>query len=321
MTALAPWLLPPWQPLRVAMEAGRLHHGLLVVGAAGLGKRELAEALLGAALCRDRDAQGMACGSCRDCVLRIAGNHPDIVYLGLGTRDDGKQRTEIIVDQVRSLSARLAMSTQLGGLQLALIDPADALNVNAANALLKTLEEPSRATIIILLSDNPARLPATIRSRCQRVELRPPLPAQALPWLVALGFAEDEASQALRASQGNPGLAARWLEEGVVPVLQAAARDLRALSAAPALAWEIAERWADEHAAQRLWFAAVFAQTEAKRLSRGEPGRLGLTGIAQVPKLAAWFSRANRSRSLLDSTLRSDLLILQLLRDWPKQKA
>lgn len=321
MTGLAPWLLPLWQPLRVAMEGDRLHHGLLIAGASGLGKRELADALLGAALCSARDADGMACGSCRDCVLRIAGNHPDIIHVGLGLRDDGKQRTEIIVDQVRSLSARLAMSTQLGGLQLALIDPADALNVNAANALLKTLEEPSRATVIILLSDNPARLPATIRSRCQRIDLRTPAPSQALPWLVERGFAEDDATQALRASQGNPGLAARWLEEGVVAILQAAARDLRALSAAPALAWEIAERWADEHAAQRLWFAAVFAKAEAQRLSRGEPGRLGLTGIAQVPKLAAWFTHANRSRSLLETTLRSDLLILQLLRHWPTQTA
>lgn len=319
MTALAPWLLSAWQPLRAATQAGRLHHGLLIAGAAGLGKRELADALVAAALCRSVDADGMACGSCRDCILRIAGNHPDLVHVGLGTRDDGKPRTEIIVEQVRALSARLAMSTQLGGLQLALIDPADSLNVNAANALLKTLEEPSRATVIILLSDNPARLPATIRSRCQRIDLRTPAQSQALPWLVERGFAEDDADQALRASQGNPGLAARWLEQGVVAVLQAAAKDLRALSNSPSLAWEIAERWADEHAAQRLWFAAVFAQTEAQRISRGEPGRLGLTGMTQVPKLAAWFTRANRSRHLLDSTLRDDLLILELLRHWPTQ--
>lgn len=320
MTVTAPWLMAAWQPLAAALQGGRLHHGLLVAGAAGLGKRTLADTLVAAAVCSARDGRGMACGACRDCTLRAAGSHPDIVHVGLDARDDGKLRTEIVVEQIRALSARLAMSTQMGGLQVALLDPADALNVNAANALLKTLEEPSRDTVIILLSDNPASLPATIRSRCQRVDLRMPSLPQSVSWLAGRGIAEEDARQALRASQGNPGLAARWIDDGLLPVLQAAAKDLRALSGSAGLAWEIAERWADEHASLRLWFAAVLARDEAQRIAVGEPGRLGLTGRAQLPKLAAWFARANRSRGLLDSPLRRDLLILELLRHWPSQR-
>ena len=148
---------------------------------------------------------GDACGHCRRCLLLAAGTHPDLVELTFGLRKDGTPRSEIVVDQIRELSARLAMSSQFGGWQIACIDPADALNPAAANALLKTLEEPAARTLLILLADAPWRLPQTIRSRCQRIEFHLPSAAQALAWLQTAGV--PDAALALAAAGGNPGLA------------------------------------------------------------------------------------------------------------------
>ena len=168
---LQPWLAPAWQLLADALRSGRIHHALLFGSPRGYGKRALADAFAAAALCPQRGADGRACGVCRSCLLVAAGSHPDLVRVTFELRDDGKTRTELTVDQLRALGHRLALSSQFGGLQIAVIDPADAMNASAANALLKTLEEPASATIIVLVADDPSRLPATIRSRCQRIDI------------------------------------------------------------------------------------------------------------------------------------------------------
>ncbi|MBX3700861.1 MAG: DNA polymerase III subunit delta' [Dokdonella sp.] len=319
MSPLAPWHLDAWRSLAAALGQRRLHHALLFAAPAGLGKRNLVEALAAAALCERPDAQGLACAGCRACTLRAAGSHPDLVRVGLELRDDGKQRSEITIDQMRALSQRLALSSQFGGMQLALIDPADRLNASAANGLLKTLEEPAAATVIVLVADDAARLPATIRSRCQRVDLPEPGMAAALDWLVAQGLPATQASAALAASQGNPGLALAWCGDASLPLLESCAQDLAALARGRKGALELAEQWAADRPAQRLWFAAVLARDEARRRA-AEPS-LSLTARAEIPKLAAWFGRANRARGLLVTSLRIDLLLLDLLRDWPRRDA
>src|SRR3954471_2464877 len=211
---LQPWLMPAWSMLAEDLRAGRLHHALLFVGARGYGKRALANALAVSALCTRRAADGSACGTCRGCVLFAAGSHPDLVRVTFELRDsDGKLRTEIIVDQMRALGQRLAMSTQFGGWQIAIVDPADAMNPNAANALLKTLEEPSSDTAIMLIADDPSRLPATIRSRCRRIEADMPTRDEALAWLSEQGIGADLAVSTLDASMGNPGLAQAWIAD------------------------------------------------------------------------------------------------------------
>ena len=166
--SLAPWHSEAWTSLRARLSRGALPHALLLCGPEGLGKRAFAEAFVALALCEQRG--DVACGRCRACQLLAAGSHPDRVRVGLEERDDGKLRSEIVVEQIRRLSERLAMTPQFGGLQLVLIDPAEAMNAAAANALLKTLEEPTRGTVIVLVSNAPGRLVATIRSRCQRIE-------------------------------------------------------------------------------------------------------------------------------------------------------
>lgn len=315
MSALAPWLAPAWNMLSSAIESGRVHHALLLAGAAGTGKRALAGAFAAALLCEARGPDGHACDRCRACLLTAAGSHPDRVTIGLETRDDGKLRAEIRVEQIRALRERLALSSQFGGWQVAMLDPADLLNVAAANALLKTLEEPASATVLVLVADQPARLPATIRSRCQRITMPVPDAAEALAWLKAQGV--EDAAAALEAALGNPGRALAWNADGSLALQADVARELAALSRGRANALQVALRWDGEQAAQRLWLAAAFALAEAQRLARGEPALSGLTGRAQIPKLADWFGRANRARGLLTTTLRSELVLLDLLRAWP----
>jgi DNA polymerase-3 subunit delta' len=314
--SLQPWLADNWRQFDAALAQQRLHHGLLFVAPAGYGKRALANALAAAALCQQRLPDGHACGRCRACLLFAAGTHPDFVRITFELRDDGKPRTEITIDQMRTLSQRLAMASQFGGLQIALVDPADRLNASAANALLKTLEEPASATIILLVADDPSRLPATIRSRCQRIDVRAPTREEALAWLHEQHLGEADAMAALEASLGNPGQALAWSADDTLALRGACADDLAALARGRRSALEVAAAWAADRPDTRLWFAAVLARDEVQRLARGEPARFGLTARGEIPKLAAWFGRANQARGLLATTVRADLVLLDVLRAW-----
>jgi len=202
---IAPWLEDAWRALDARVREKRVPHALLIAGSAGLGKRAFAEAFAARLLCTSPTAEGFACGTCRACSLRIAGSHPDSVSVTVGLRDDGKPRTEIVVEQIRELSARLSMTPQFGGLQVIRIDPAEFMNIAAANALLKTLEEPPPGSLIVLVSDRPARLLPTIRSRCRLVTLHAPQAHEALAWLREEAIPNPET--ALAAAGGAPLLA------------------------------------------------------------------------------------------------------------------
>jgi DNA polymerase-3 subunit delta' len=238
----------------------------------------------------------VACGQCRSCLLFAAGTHPDFATLSFGLRKDGVQRSEIVVDQIRELSARLAMSSQFGGWQIVCIDPADAMNAAAANALLKTLEEPSPQTLLLLVADAPWRLPQTIRSR----------------WLQQLGV--GDAPAALDAAGGNPGLARAWGQEGALARRQEVRKDLGALAAGRGEAMEVARRWLDNEPAQRLWFAAQAVADEVK--ARAVAGVGPLASQLDAEALDLWYMSVNRTRESLRGPLRGDLLLLELLARW-----
>lgn len=170
---MAPWEQPLWARLLEGVSKGRLAHGLLFCGPTDAGQAQLASSLADYLICAE-PAADQACGRCRSCHLRQAGTHPDLRRVGLLERDDGRLKTEIGVDQIRELGQWLNLTAQFGGNQVALIEPAERLNVSAANALLKTLEEPAENRFLLIVTDAIDRLPATVRSRCQRVELRLP---------------------------------------------------------------------------------------------------------------------------------------------------
>jgi DNA polymerase-3 subunit delta' len=314
--SLPDWFAATWQSLAARMERRSLPHALLICGDAGLGKRELAFALKSAVLCEQRRPDGFACGKCRGCRLLAAGSHPDLVSVGIELRDDGKPRSEIIIEQIRALSQRLALSSQFGGLQVAVIDPADKMNHSAYNALLKTLEEPTASTVIVLVSDHPARLPATIRSRCQRVDAPLPTAQQAKAWLQANGAPLALVDQALLAALGNPGLAMQALRDDTLALREQCRNDLAQLGSGRRSALTIAEAWSADRPEERLWHAAALVRDECLALASSSRSAFGLTGAHEIPKLATWFAAANRSRELLQTQLRGELVLLDLLHAW-----
>jgi DNA polymerase-3 subunit delta' len=240
--------------------------------------------------------------------LIAAGSHPDFRTVSfVPTKDGTRLRSEIVIEQIRALSSQLALTPQYGGAQVVIIDPADSVNHAACNALLKTLEEPVPGRYLWLVSAFPARLPATIRSRCQRVEFRLPPHEEALAWLRARAHDDGEALEALRAARGHPGLADEWLEGEGLALRREVAEDLQAIEQGQASAVETAQRWVrDDSAALRLRHAADLAVGEAS----------GLTDPARTRSLAIWFDKANRTRDLLRTTVRADLAIVELLMAW-----
>jgi DNA polymerase-3 subunit delta' len=189
-----------------------LPHALLIQGRAGLGKTALATAFAQRLLCEGSDGD-LACGQCQACLWFRQGNHPDFRLIQPEALDDSpavdaeSRRREgeaasrqIRIDQVREVQALLAIGTHRRGLRVVLIRPAEAMNVAASNALLKSLEEPPPSTVFLLVSSAADRLLPTVRSRCQRVLIPPASAAEAVPWLTAQGVSDPEAALAYAAN-------------------------------------------------------------------------------------------------------------------------
>jgi DNA polymerase-3 subunit delta' len=314
MRTLAPWQEEVFARAVRALHEDKLGHALLFSGPPDLGKHEVAEALAARLLCSNPRADGHACGSCRGCRLLLAQTqglasgqlHPDLQRIGLEPNEKGdKLRTEITVDQIRKLGQWFALTSQFGGAQVAIIEPADLMNASAANALLKTLEEPSPGRYLLLVTSRPGRLPATIRSRCQRLDFRLPPLAQARDWLAGQGFDAKRVDTALAAARGNPGLAARWLREGGLEMREAVSSGLDALATGRSAPIAIAQGWlGDEHGEARLRFAADLLVERAAADAAG------------AERLASLFDGINRLRSQLGAPLRHDLVLAGLLLEW-----
>ncbi len=194
-----PWQQNLWQRLERNLDSDRLPHALLLAGAAGTGKRHLGMALAQWLLCR-APVVGAACGRCHTCDLNRAGTHPDLLVL-----EPEEVGRKILVDNVRQLVDFLGKTAQQGGRKLVLLEPAEAMNANAANALLKGLEEPAAGTHLILISHNPGAVMATVRSRCQVQMLGVPPRDQVLPWLKPLvGNDGSRAESLLDLARGLP---------------------------------------------------------------------------------------------------------------------
>ncbi|MBK8323267.1 MAG: DNA polymerase III subunit delta' [Betaproteobacteria bacterium] len=197
----------PWHREALARLAGRrerLPHALLVSGRAGIGKAAFAREFARSLLC-ESPQEGLACGACASCNWFSQGNHPDYREVLPEAAEEGdddapaeaskeKKSLVIKIGQIRALGDLVSLSTHRAGFRVIVIRPAEALQPAAANALLKTLEEPPPATVIVLVSDRPARLLATIRSRCQVVALGGPPRDVAIAWLGAEGAGEPDVS-------------------------------------------------------------------------------------------------------------------------------
>lgn len=215
-----PWLA---EPLRRTLGGTFAHHALLVQGPAGVGQLEFALGLAGAWLCEQ--PRPLACGACPSCHLVAQRSHPDLRLIvpqalraeaglpddGTGTADEGsgggggkarKPSRAILIDQVRAALDFSGLTAARAPHKVVIVHPAEALNAVAANALLKTLEEPPGAMRFVLTSADAQALLPTIRSRCQSIALAAPTQDAALAWLRGQGVAEPE--PVLQASAGQP---------------------------------------------------------------------------------------------------------------------
>lgn len=207
MSNLTPylWQQAQWHRLTSISDSGSLPHALLFDGPEGTGKSHFSRVFAQRALCKQPTETG-PCGECKDCQLIKADTHPDFYVV-----EPEEKSRYIKIDQIRSLTDSLQQTAQQGGMKVAILHPAEALNENAANALLKTLEEPSEHTLLILVCHSASRLMATIRSRCQRFSFPIPSSEDAIDWLKPLATGHDP-FVLLKSAAGAPIKAKQLLE-------------------------------------------------------------------------------------------------------------
>ncbi len=319
-----PWLGGAQTQLRSALKSLRLPHSLLLLSTPGLGAELLVNWITALALCES--VGDRPCGVCASCQLLRSDSHPDSHYVRL--EEDAQQ---IKVDQVRALIEALTLKSYRGGYKVGVIEGAESLNANGANAFLKTLEEPTADTMLILIARPSHRLPATIASRCLRMTLQPPAADVAVAWMKAHAVAEpasaansgasDARWEAALALAGGAPLLALELDTAGVAALDADMREsLRLLADAAVDVTLLAERWMRGNPGLRItWLENWITQRVHAALGQGtshqsaEPVRLPAALLK--PKIRALFDLLDAARELrrLASTGMNQQLALEAL--------
>jgi DNA polymerase III subunit delta' len=308
-----PWLRGTQQRVRDARSAQRLPHALLLLSAPGLGAEKLANWITALTLC----ASGAAapCGACASCALLRADSHADSYVVRL--EEDAQQ---IKVDQIRGLIESLSLSSFRGGYKVAVIEGAETLNANGANAFLKTLEEPAGETLLIMIAKPAHRLPATIASRCMRLELRAPAKAAAIGWLEARAAGVQNWDSALALAGGAPLLALEFEAAGIAALEKEMQGTVQQLSENTVDVTLLAESWVKSDPDLRLaWLENWITRRvhaylgAATSLQSAEPVRLPAALLK--PKIRALFELLDGTRELrrLASTGLNQQLALEAL--------
>lgn len=300
-----PWQADHWRQLQQARQEDRLPHALLLHGRSGLGKGLFARALAQSLLCAAPRPE--ACGECRPCRQFAAGSSPD--FFSVAPPEDKKT---IIVDQIRELIEAMNLTSHAGGRRVAIIEPAEAMNVNAANSLLKTLEEPPAASVLMLVCARPARLPATVRSRCRQLRFAPPPDATALAWLQGRGLREDEARELLALAGRRPLRALALGREGGAERREAVLSGLRDVVAGKQSPLLLAAAWSKEPLAEIIeWAIGWVADALRANAMDDKPDRVMQRLDSRT--LLATLDRLYEAEKLRDTSANSQLLLESLL--------
>lgn len=313
MSAPFPWQETQWQRLLKADAGGRLPHALLLSAPAGTGLHEFAEQWVRARLCHAEEAP---CGRCPACEQLRGGTHPDFVRIE--PEESGKA---IGIDVVRAMNERIGLTAGSRG-KIALINPADALTLQAANSLLKTLEEPPAGSMIMLLSTRPSRLPATVRSRCQKIAFGLPERSSALEWLREQGL-EDPVSRLARAG-GAPLIALepvqtaeeeQSLVEGLLGTLERGTVPPELLTQASGLSLQVSLPVLSAVVSDLIRLRTTDATAERLHHPEHRQRMQGIAARLDVRAMFYYLDGLNRAAPGPSSALRPDMQIQGLLAD------
>lgn len=309
-----PWLSGHWSFFIQRLKTDKLAHALMIEGPSGVGKKILARAMIDRLLCSEDHPR--ACGQCRSCQLLAGGAHPD--YFDLQPEEDSKV---IKVDQVRAVIGKLDLTTSISERKVAYIHPAEVMNAAAANALLKSLEEPTGNTVLILVSDNPGRLPVTIRSRCQAISISQPDPKTVQKWLEQIsGSSLEKVEAALQAAGGSPLRAANYLDSPGLDGYGQVRMSLASLLVRPGSVSQVSNQL-NELNPMDLWLWLSFCSGEV--IKSNMLGK-SLSWMPANPKLRdkpmlELQRQADINRQLASTQVRGDLLLQDWLIRWAEQ--
>lgn len=315
MHQLLAWQHGLWQKIAPALIAQRMPHALMLAGAPGVGKHHLALLLAMSLLCAERDAQALPCGQCRSCLQVETGAHPDFVELSPA---EGKK--SILIDQVRAFSRTLYLRPQYGQARVGFVHSAERLYPNAANALLKTLEEPPAGSHILLVTEQPSAVIATIRSRCQIMRIPYPSADALQAW-----FAQQPelVKQALPLARGAPLRALALADADVVALQGQWLQDFAALAATRTDPVSLAQRWQGQPIIELLdWLYLTCADllkrafnAPAKTLANQKQLQTfeALAERIDTEKLRRALPRLLNARRLADSNADRQLILEQLM--------
>jgi DNA polymerase III subunit delta' len=308
-----PWLKGPQQRLRAAHQSGHLPHSLLVLSVPGLGAEQLANWITALVLCESPGTR--PCDACPSCRLLRSDSHPDAHVVRL--EEDAQQ---IKIDQVRELIDSLTLKSYRGGYKVGVIEGAEALNTNGANAFLKTLEEPSADTVLIMIARPNHRLPATVASRCLRLSLRPPATDDAIAWLQANAPAANPWHAALALAGGAPLSALRLDAEGLAAIDADMRQSLAELAEGSVDVTLLADRWVRSNPGVRItwlenWITQRVHTTLGAAASPQSAEPVRLPAALLKPKIRALFELLDAARDVrrLASTGMNQQLALEAL--------
>jgi DNA polymerase-3 subunit delta' len=304
--------------LSAAYAANRAPHALLIHESPGAGGDWLAFWAARLLLCT---ADNKPCGVCAACKNASENRHADLMVV-----QPTEESRQIRIEQVRDVCAELALTSYQGGYKVGIVSPADSMNRFAANALLKTLEEPPRNTVLILVATQPSRLPATIMSRCQRINIRPPDRASSVEWLQKAKGPGDWA--AVLDVIGDAPLAAVDLDPAAVSKLNAEVRQTLADAVAGhADPVAIAERWSRADLPLRLMCIENWLTERMRPSLPSPPDSAELRSAAHLPgrdsvlNIRTSFGLLDRVRELkasLDAPINRSLALESVLRELRK---
>ncbi len=324
MMSLYPWQQNDWQQLQNYVEQNRVPQALLINGSAGIGKQHLAEKFAYALLCEYPKIDGLSCGECKSCQLLKAGNHPD--FMDVQPEEDSKTKklkTSIGIDQIRTLIEKLALKPQFAQYRVILIHPADTLNNAAANAFLKYLEEPTERTVLILVTHRMNKLPATIKSRCQKFTMIMPDRNLILQWL------SQETSNAeivLNLAQGSPLLAQQYATDEHLTQRRDCFNAWLSIAKQQSHPITVAEQWLKLPETTLLFWVSSWVidlmryrhQSAPKNLYHADL-KVALSELAQLVnpiKLYAFYDLLLQSRQRIETQINKQVLWEEILIAW-----